>query len=200
VSEKAGWRKPGEENQPMNDSAKITDPSASPISWDAITARTKVYVASTRLQQSADQAEALEAVLDITANLLGSEELALYKVDATRQSLWLYWSFGIDPNRYSVLDVAEHPKLAEVLAGNIILRHAKSEETLLSENDSVSGIVPIVVNGAAVGALIIFRMLPHKGKFDAADREICKVLSNCAGRAIEPKREQQSSIDERECT
>ena len=182
----------------MNDPANIT--SASPISWDAITARTKVYVASTRLQQSADQAEALEAVLDITANLLGSEELALYKLDATRQSLWLYWSYGIDPNKYSVLEVSRHPKLAEALAGNSILRDANSGRgRLLSDDDSVNGIVPILVDGAAVGALIIFRVLPHKNKFDSSDLEICKVLSNCASRAMEPKREQQSSVYEGEC-
>ena len=184
----------------MNDSADVTDPKASPISWDAITARTKIYAASTRLQQSADQAEALEAVLDITANLLGSEELALYKLDPSRQSLWLYWSFGIDPNKYSVLDVSRQPTLAEALAGNAILRDVHSDQKLLSGDDSVNGIVPIFVSGAPVGALIIFRILPHKGEFDSADREICKVLSNCAGRAIEPKREQQSSIDERDCT
>jgi GAF domain-containing protein len=185
----------------MNDSSNITDPSTSPISWDAITARTKIYAASTRLQQSADQAEALEAVLDITANLLGSEELALYKLDASRRSLWLYWSFGIDPNKYAVIDLFNQPKLAAALAGNAILREGKSNEQLLTGDDSVSGLVPIVVNGAAIGALIIFRTLPHKGKFDSADREICKLLSNCAGRAIQPKREQQQScIDERECT
>jgi hypothetical protein len=185
----------------MNDSASIIEPSGSPISWDAITARTKVYVASTRLQQSADQAEALEAVQDITANLLGSEEFALYKLDSTGKSLWLYWSCGIDPNKHSVLEISSHPKLAEALAGNAILRDANSgREKLLLDDDSVNGIVPILSNGAAVGVLVIFRVLPHKGKFDSSDREICKVLSNCAGRAIEPKREQQSSIYERECT
>ena len=34
--------------------------------------------------------------------------------------------------------------------------------------------------------IVLFRLFPHKPGIEPVDREICEVLSNCAGRAIEP--------------
>ena len=177
----------------MNDDVNIA--SVGPISWDAITARTKVYVAGTRMEQSADQAEALQALQEITSSLLGAGQMALYQLDATGQSLSLCWSFGLDTDKYSMLEVSEHRRLAEALTGKVILRDvSSSDQYLLSKDDSVNGIMPIRVNGAVVGVLIIFRVLPHKGKFDSQDLEICKALSDCAGRAIQPRRERETFV------
>jgi len=36
--------------------------------------------------------------------------------------------------------------------------------------------------------IVLFRLFPHKTGIEAVDREICDVLSHCAGRAIEPYR------------
>ena len=175
----------------MNDDVNIA--SVGPISWDAITARTKVYVAGTRMEQSVDQAEALQALQEITASLLGAEQMALYQLDATGQSLSLCWSFGLDADKYAVLEVSEHRRLAEALAGKVILRDvSSSDQYLLSKDESLNGIVPIRVNGAVAGALIIFRVVPHKDKFDFQDLEICKAISNCAGRAIKARRKQET--------
>jgi hypothetical protein len=154
----------------------------------ALTAQAKVYAARMRLQAAQDQVDALEGIREIVANLMGSEELAVYKVDKQKAALWLYWSFGIDPNKYGVLDVIKQPLLEEVLAGTVVLRGDNGNEKLLSIADPVSALVPILVNGVAAAVLVIFRLLPQKPGLEAADREICEVLSNCAGRAIEPYR------------
>ena len=44
---------------------------------NALTAQAKVYAAMTRLQSSVDQADSLEAIREIAANLMGCEEVAL---------------------------------------------------------------------------------------------------------------------------
>src|SRR5258706_14224512 len=64
----------------------------------------KLEAAMFRLRHSADEADALEAIREIVANLLGSEEMGLYKVDEQKGVLWLYWSFGIDEVAHKVLD------------------------------------------------------------------------------------------------
>jgi|SRR5579864_460184 len=153
-----------------------------------LTAQAKVYAARMRLQESLDQADALEAIREIAANLMGSEEIAVYKLDKEKGALWLYWSFGIDPNKYAVLDVFKEPLVENALEGKILFKNQTAADRLLAGTDRVNALVPIRIEGTVVGLIVIFRVLPQKATLDAADREICQVLSNCAGRAIEPHR------------
>lgn len=159
------------------------DPSLS----ESLTARAKIYAARIRLQHAVDQADGLDAIREIAANLIGCEQLAVYKVDHSAAALWLYWSFGIDPNRYAVLDAVKNPNLREVLTGNILFATGEDRSrNLLAVEDHVSAIVPIIVSDAVVAVIVLFSLLPQKTAFDVADRELCRVLSGCAGRAITP--------------
>lgn len=151
-----------------------------------IGSQAKVYAARMRLQNAIDQADALDAIREIAANLIGTEEVAVFKVDKKRSELWLYWSFGVDPNKHSVLEVSREPKLKQVLGGKAVYRLRLSNENLLSTDDPVSALVPVLVDGAPCAVIVLFRLFPHKPGIEPVDREICEVLSNCAGRAIEP--------------
>ena len=146
----------------------------------------KVYAARVRLQNALDQADALDAIRDIAGNLIGTEEVAVFKVDKKRSELWLYWSFGVDPNKHAVLEVNREPKLKQVLCGKPAFRLRMSNENLLSTDDPVNALIPILMGGTALAVIVLFRLFPHKPALEAVDREICDVLSNCAGRAIEP--------------
>jgi hypothetical protein len=146
----------------------------------------KVYAARLRLQNASDQADALDAVREIAGNLIGTEEVAVYKVDKKRSELWLYWALGVDPNKHSVLLVSREPKLKQVLKGKAVYRLKLSNENLLSTDDPVNALVPILVDGSAAAVIVLFRLFPHKPGIEPVDREICEVLSNCAGRAVEP--------------
>ena len=151
-----------------------------------LTAQAKVYAARMRLQDALDQSDALEGIREVVANLLGSEQLALYKVDKQQAALWLYWSFGIDPNKFPVLDVIKEPHLETVLDRKIIVRGDQGHDRLLSIGDPVTAIVPILVGGEVAAVLVIFRLLPQKPGFEFADRQICEVISHFGGRAIQP--------------
>lgn len=145
-----------------------------------------VYAARTRLLNAVDQADALDAIREIAGNLIGTEEVAVFKVDKLRSELWLYWSFGVDPNKYAVLEVGREPKLKKVLSGKCLYRLRLSHENLLSTEDPVTALIPIRIEGNTVAVIVLFRLFPHKGLLNQTDHELCEVLSNCAGRAIEP--------------
>ncbi len=145
-----------------------------------------VYAARMRLQNTVDQADALDAIREIAGNLIGTEELAVFKVDKQRSELWLYWSFGVDPNKYAVLEVSREPKLKQVLGGKCVYRMRLSHENLLSSEDPVTALIPIRIEGNTVAVIVLFRLFPHKPTLNAVDHELCEILSNCAGRAIEP--------------
>lgn len=146
----------------------------------------KVYAARMRLQHAIDQADALDAIREIAGNLIGTEQVAVFKVDKRRSELWLYWAFGVDPNKHSVLVVNREPNLKQVLKGKAVFRLRLSNENLLSSDDPVSALVPILVDGTPAAVIVLFRLFPHKPGIEPVDREICEVLSNCAGRAVEP--------------
>jgi len=148
----------------------------------------KIYAARMRLQNAVDQADALDGIREIAGNLIGTEEVAVFKVDKKRSELWLYWSFGIDPNKHSVLEVGREPRLKQVLSGKPVYRMRLSHENLLSSDDPVNALIPILVDGTAVAVIVLFRLFPHKSGLEAVDHEICDVLSNCGGRATEPYR------------
>lgn len=145
-----------------------------------------VYAARMRLQNAVDQADALDAIREIAGNLIGTEEVAVFKVDRQRSELWLYWSFGVDPNKYAVLDVRREPKLKQVLRGKCVYRLRISNENLLSTEEPVAALIPIRIDGNTVAVIVLFRLFPHKPLLNQIDYELCEVLSNCAGRAIEP--------------
>jgi hypothetical protein len=151
-----------------------------------VTDQAKVYAARMRLQNALDQADALDAIREIAANLIGTEEVAVFKVDKKLSKLWLYWSCGIDPNKHAVLEVRREPKLKQVLKGKTVIRRTLPKGNLLTTDDPVSALVPILVDGSTAAVIVLFRLFPHKPGFETADREICQVLSNFGGRAVEP--------------
>jgi hypothetical protein len=148
----------------------------------------KVYAARVRLQNALDQADALDAIREIAGNLIGSEEIAVFKVDQKRSEMWLYWSFGIDPNKHSILEAQTEPNLKRVLRGELVFRLRLAKQNLLSTDDPVNGLIPIIVNGSVCAVIVLFRLFPHKPGIEDVDREICEVLAHCSGRAIEPYR------------
>jgi GAF domain-containing protein len=149
-------------------------------------ARAKISAALACLRDAHDQASGLQSIREVVANVLGSEEVAVFKLDKEMAVLWLYWCVGIDPNRCICLDVISEPKLESVLAGEIIVASGRSDEKLLSLEDPVSALVPIFVHDTVAAVIVIFRLLPQKTAFDAADHDVCRALSTHASQAIQP--------------
>ena len=60
-------------------------------------------------------------------------------------------------------------------------------QNLLSTDEPVNAIVPILVDGTVAAVVVLFRLVTHKPALEAVDRQICEVLSNCAARAVSPQ-------------
>jgi hypothetical protein len=148
-----------------------------------LTDRAKVYAARIRLQKTIDQADALDAIREIAGNLIGTEQVAVFKVDTRRSELWLYWSFGIDPNKHVLLDSAQEPRLRAVLSGKAVFREHAGQNLLLTD-EPVNALVPILVEGTVAAVIVLFRLVTHKPALEPVDMQICDVLSNCSARAI----------------
>ena len=148
----------------------------------------KVAAARTRLQSAASADDALEGIREIIANLLGSEEMAVYRFDVEDCALWLHWSFGIELNRFTMMDVLQEPRLSAVVEGATFLRSCPDDENLLSITAPVNALLPLRNDyGRTIGVIVVFGLLTQKEAFDEADLEICRVVSTYGHKAVAEK-------------
>jgi hypothetical protein len=146
----------------------------------------RLEAAKKRLRESADQADAIEAIREIVTNLLGCEEIGLFTVrDGNEQgSSRLLWSFGIDPQRHKTLEAFDQSALHQVMQGELHIARLANDEHGNHENRSLRAFVPICMHGRIVAVLVMLRLLPQKLGFDEADINLVKLLSSEAGRSL----------------
>ncbi len=142
-----------------------------------------LYVASYQLHGTLDREDALRTIQEIVANLVGSEEMALFEIGQDGD-LALVASNGIDPL-----------PLENVAVGDgIIGRVARDGRTHLTERDGLVGArreeqqltacVPLRLAGRPTGVLAIFRLLPQKAALGPLDRELFDLLADQAAVAL----------------
>ena len=134
-----------------------------------------------RLRQSLDQKDALEGIREIVANLLGSEEMALFTVDRKKAVLWLFWSFGIDAADHGMMDALTEPALKRVMEGECVVATAGTQ---LSTKPDITAFVPIRFEGETVAVLAILKLLPQKQSIEGTDVDLLNAISSEAGPAL----------------
>jgi K+-sensing histidine kinase KdpD len=144
-----------------------------------------LYVASYRLHGTLDREQVIAAIQEIIANLVGSEEAALFEIDHDTQALELVASFGVNRD--------ECPSIP--LGGSgLIAVTARTGEILVVDPAQVSGAtglesrltacVPLKLDGKVTGVIAIFGLLPQKGGIEDLDRELFDLLATQAAFAL----------------
>jgi len=143
-----------------------------------------LFVAGHRLHTGVDLAEVIEAIEEIVATLVGSEEMALFERHEDEPALTLLASVGIDPA----------PLRRIALGAGIIGRTAQTGEVHVAGGERVeepgpaeeglTACIPLTLAGRVTGAIAIFRMLPHKAALEPRDREMFDLLARQAGMAL----------------
>jgi K+-sensing histidine kinase KdpD len=141
-----------------------------------------LYVASYSLHSTLDRRELVASIKEIVANLIGSEEMALFRVDAGRRRLELLDSVGLEPARYQEVPLDRGLVAQAIRSGQPLVvgagdPRAAGEETL-------TAVIPLRVVDDVVGAIAIFRLLPQKPVLQDLDRELFDLLASQAGMAL----------------
>jgi GAF domain-containing protein len=142
----------------------------------------RLAAARKRLAESASQEDAIEGLREIVANLLGCEEIGLFKVNSGEQTFSICWSFGADLENYDLLKALGPAGRDRVMRGECHL--------MVKDRNRTSGLakgqafVPLRVGSQTVGILAILRLLPQKTAFDAHDMELFKLLSEEAAEPL----------------
>ncbi len=144
-----------------------------------------LYVASYRLHGTLDRAEVVTVVQEILANLVGTEESAIFEAAEDGSALVLVASTGIDPENCRGIAPGQGLIGQAVASGEPWVRGATPAEAALPYEAELTACIPLVLDGRAIGAIALFRLLPQKsGVIGDLDRELFDLLATHAATAL----------------
>ena len=143
-----------------------------------------LYVASYRLHETVERREVLSVLQEIVANLIGSEEMAIFEMNPEGSALSLVGSFGIDPGRLRTVLVGSGVIGRAVLAGETYVSEGGPAQGGLPQEAELTACIPLKLDGRVTGAIALFRLLPQKAGFVAVDRELFDLLATHAATAL----------------
>jgi GAF domain-containing protein len=150
-----------------------------------------LYVASYRLHETIERSEVIAVIEEIVVNLIGSEELAIFELDADTGKFKLIDSLGIDPNdlqrvRLNETRIEETSEaLQEVVkTGQRYLVNSIDGE-VVDEDSGLTACIPLALDGKLIGAIAVFRLLEQKARrFAPLDFELFDLLATHAASAL----------------
>ena len=138
-----------------------------------------LYIASYQLHASVERAAVLNSIQEIIINLIGSEELAIFEVDARTGRYELAASFGVDAAKLKNFKPGDGAIGSRLASGEVFVNgEAKAGESTLT------ACVPLKINDTIIGAILVFRLLDHKQSLQAVDHELFELLSVHAANAL----------------
>lgn len=140
-----------------------------------------LYVASYQLHGTLDRDSVLDSIREIVINLIGCEELAVFELREDGSSLDLVTSFGVDVEAYRHVSLGEHAigKLAATGDTYIAGAMAPGDDAPL-----VTACLPLKLDGRVTGAIVLFKLLPHKAQLQELDFELFDLLGTHAATAL----------------
>ena len=142
-----------------------------------------LYVASYRLHGTAERKEVVLAIQEIVANLIGSEELAIFEREPGSAALSLVASFGVDETPLRDIAVGSGIIGRAAATGEIYVR-GEADAGIESPAEEVTACIPLSLDGQVTAVIAIFRLLSHKPALEAADRELFDLLASQAAVAL----------------
>ncbi len=137
-----------------------------------------LYVASYQLHSSVDRQSVLQTIQEIVINLIGSEEIAIFEGDPCGK-FRLVSSVGLDSSHLGAFSIGEGPIGQRLTSGEVFVKDAPGDH-----DDRLTACVPLKVGESITGAIVVFRLLPHKTALERIDHELFELLAVHAATAL----------------
>lgn len=138
-----------------------------------------LYVASFQLHASLSPRRVVRHLQDMLGQLVGADGFAIYLVDAEgREAVPIAWE--------NLTEAPVSVPVGEGAVGDACLTGLAQVASSLEEGSLVAplAVVPMLVEGRAVGAIAITRMLEQKTRWAPLDQELFKLIGAHAGTAL----------------
>lgn len=143
-----------------------------------------LYVASYRLHETVVHDEVLEVIKEILANLIGSEEVAVFERSPDGERVLLSWSSGLEAERVEGLAMQDGFVRDAIRSGEMFLSSDDLGEPRIPEEAELTACIPLTLNGQVTGAIAVFRLLSHKPSLTGVDHELFELLATHAATAL----------------
>ena len=144
-----------------------------------------LFVAKGRLQGTRQRRDVLEAIHDIVSNLIGSQEAAIFESSENGRTLSLVGCFGIEPDPYRQIQFGEGHIGRCAQRGETYLATPSGAARRTGRERDLTACIPLKADGRVVGALALFRLLPHKAAgLTPLDHELLELLATHAASAL----------------
>ncbi len=144
---------------------------------------THLYVASYRLHATLRREAVLEAIQEIIASLVGSEEFAVFELDGARQRLKLLSSVGVESERYREVELGSGLIGRTAVDGASYFRR-EIDDGAAGDEPRLLACIPLSVEDDIVGVIAIFRLLSHKLELSRLDEKLLSLLGSHAASAL----------------
>jgi GAF domain-containing protein len=144
-----------------------------------------LYVASYQLHGTLDRERVLAAIKEVVINLIGSEEVGIWELDARNNALALLDSFGIDERQWTKVALDAEAGLVGLVAETGARFVAGEAELVGSGAEAdLSACIPLKLDDTVIGVIGIFNLLPQKSGFEPIDLELFELLASHAATAL----------------
>jgi len=141
---------------------------------------TSLYVATYQLHASLDPADVRASIAEIASNLLGAEAFVLLIRPAAGAPLQVALEQGLSGDASGLFAGGRYSGRHAMIDGALtdgVLRIAEAASDVIA-------VVPMVVQDAIVGALVILKLLRHRGSLASHDRDLLDLLGAHAATAL----------------
>jgi hypothetical protein len=143
-----------------------------------------LFVASYQLLTSTEREDVLTTIQEIVANLIGSEEIAIFDCDAASGQLVLVASRGVSAESLARIPIGSGTigRVAQTGCAFVATSAAATAE------QGLSACIPLRMGERIVGVVAVFRLLPQKTGFTRVDEELFDLLEAQGGSALSASR------------
>lgn len=154
----------------------------------------RLHAANTRLLQSLEVGDVFEAIAEIIANLVGSEEIAIFHYETDTKNISLGWSWGVETEALQRL-ISGAGMLGRALHNGVTqFRDRQPDDLLLPYEKNLTACVVLKSSREITGAIAIFGLLPQKPRLEWLDFEILKFLEVYGAVAIQHQHLQRKQV------
>jgi hypothetical protein len=154
----------------------------------------RLTAASVRLIQTLEQGDVFEAIAEIIANLIGSEEIAIFNYVPAAKTFSLAWSSGVEENVLSPFASGAGMFGRAVHLGMSQFKERQPVGSLLTHENNLTACILLKSSGGVVGVIAIFGLLPQKSCLEWVDFELLKFLETYGAVAVQFQRLQGEQV------
>jgi hypothetical protein len=143
-----------------------------------------LYVATYQLHGTLDRDEVLASIQEILANLVGSEQIAVFEIADDGRHLTALCVNGLERDRFGAIEVGIGPIGQAARTGEPLLCGPGGSSERPPEEPELTACVPLKLSGRVIGVIAVFRLLPQKPGLEPLDRELFELLATHAATAL----------------